>query len=766
MIRITKRDGSLQELELSKIQRALLMAFNAIGPVPNVSPLVQRVAEKLSRLAGEGIQVNQVAIACETVLLESGYHNVAAAFMRYRVSRDEARARRLVPDNNALSDYLHVAKYAKFDSELERREIYPETATRCFEMHERRLEQWYESGRISAQECESLVRDLRAAFDLVELKIILASMRSMQFGGLAIEANNARLYNCSYTHVDRWEVFSQIFFLLLSGCGVGYSVQWQHVEKLSAVGRIDPRDVVHHTIGDSIEGWADAIEALIRSYESGFYVEFSYSAIRPEGSLLKTSGGLAPGHLPLKRCLERVRGILEASQGRRLRPLEAHDIVCHIAEAVLAGGIRRSSLISLFSPADTEMLYCKASGNFEPGGLNSHRQMANNSAALLRGSTDRALFDRIIRVSTENYGDPGFYWTDNLDYGSNPCGEIGLWPKISWCSQCRDYRSAEYDQCEKCTTDLVMKSGFQFCNLCEVNVAACATREDFLVACRAAAFIGTIQASYTYFPYLGPVTEAITKREALIGVGIMGMMDNVSLAFDPALLRCGAEAVVEENKRVAVIIGINQAARATTIKPGGTGPAVAGVSSGIGPRWARRYLNRVLANVGEPQFQYLKSINPHMCEEKPNGDWVITFPIQAADGSVTVKEMLAKDFVEKVFLVYNNWILPGTALPDSAPGLTHNVSSTTTVRDDERAELMETIWENRFSITAMSFVPYLLDKKFRYAPREAVGAPEEALWNRLIKLYKPIDWANFKEDRDTTSRRLTVACGPGGVCEI
>lgn len=757
-MRVLKRDGTLQELQMAKIQRAILMAFQGMREQPDVAPLVHRVMDRLVGLE-EPYSVEVVSDAVEEVLAAGGWLDVARSFMRYRLRRAELRARRLRPDDGAVSGYIHVGKYARYEEEMGRRELFPETVSRDEEMHIRR---WPE-----------LEAEIRRAFGFVYRREGMPSMRSMQFGGAAIEKNNERIYNCSFMHISRWRSFQEAFYLLLCGCGVGYSVQWRHVDCLTELKEIDQRDVCHHTIDDSIEGWADALGRLLESYwgERNCYVEFNYSEIRPEGAPLKTSGGRAPGHLPLKRCLEAVRGILERAAGRKLRPVECHDILCLAAEAVLAGGIRRSSLISIFSADDTEMIYCKAKGNFRPAsggdpGLNSHREMANNSAALLRGNVGREVFERLIRVAQANYGCPGFYFTNDLDYGCNPCGEIGMWPMIGWCEACQIWLSPVHDFCD-CGGYAVVRSGVSFCNLTEVNIAAMRDADHLFSCVKAMALIGTLQAAYTDFPYLGQVTEEIVRREALLGVGMTGIMDNRELILDPVVLDLAALVAVNENKRVAKLIGTRPAARVTTVKPSGTSSLeLGGVGSGIHPRWARRYIHRITANPMEAPAQYFRSVNPHMVEVKPNGDWSIMFPVQAPDGAVTVKEMAASEFLDAVELVYKHWICGGTAREDSAPRLTHNVSCTVTVRDGELEEVIDRVWAARKDVCAMTFVPYLIDQKFRYAPRQAiVSEQDEALWNHLIGLYKPVDWALFEESSDQTTLVGEGAC-VSGVCEV
>lgn len=725
MIRIIKRDKRIEAFDSQKIKRALLLAFNSVTPgkIPNVTPLIVSVMESMRGMPND-IVVGDLQDLIETTLMNAGHSEVAKSYILYRYEREKLKQRRRKPDPSALSDYIVAGKYARHSNG--RREVWDEIVDRVASMHKRR---W-----------PSLHAEIDMCFEFARRKEILPSMRSAQFGGVAMEVNNARGYNCSFTLVDRLRVFQEVFWLLLSGCGVGYSVQWQHVEKLPPVKTIDRNVVCHHIIEDTIEGWADAVGALIDSFfVTGTWVEFAYHKLRNRGSLLQTSGGRAPGHLGLRYALEAIRDLLLLAQGRCLRPIECSDILCLEAEAVLSGGIRRSSLIGLFSIHDTEMLYSKAKGNYRPAygsdpGLNAHRAMVNISAALLRGSTERGSFDRLLRVAEENYGDPGFVFLNDLDHGTNPCGEIGLNPVSP---------SGE--------------TGFAFCNLTSINVTSCVDEEQFLERCAAAAFIGTLQAAYTSFGYLGSATEAIAERDALLGVSLTGIQDSRWI-LDARVLEAGAARCVETNKEWAARIGISPAARVTCVKPEGTGALVVGSSSGIHHHWYKRYFKRVTANPNEPVAQYFRSLNPHMVEEKPNGDWAIVFPVEAPSYNRTT----AMDFLQDVLLVYKHWVIPGT----QRANLTHNVSCTVTLASGERSVVCEHIWENRQHLAALSFVPDTIDVRFPFAPWQAVLLPEdEAKWDNIIENYKPVDWRDFTEDSDGTSLRDTVACA-GGVCEI
>jgi ribonucleoside-diphosphate reductase alpha chain len=759
-MRVLKRDGeTVEPFKMKEIRKALLLGFTACGVHDiQTSALERRIVSRLHTLKAESITVEQVLDAIEQELMSSGWHQVAKSFIVYRQERNRARLKRLVPDQDAISDYTHVAKYAKYHEDWKRRETYHETVHRDHRMH---LDRFAPLGPDFGKLIDS-------AFSAVHRKEVLPSMRSMQFGGPAVEKHNARMYNCCFTHINRPDVFSKIFYLLLCGCGVGYSVQLQHVDALPMLKTINRKRVTHWTVKDSIEGWGDAVEMLMQSFfMTGDWIEFNYSEIRPEGAPLKTSGGKAPGHLGLRDALERIRTILLAAQGRRLSPLECHDILCHLSVAVLSGGIRRSAMICLFSPEDTEMVYCKAKGRYDPGkGVNEQRQQANNSAVFLRDKVDESMFRRIIRVADENYGDPGFLFVNDLDQGVNPCGEIGLYP-VLWeeCTSCDSNPYVIDTTCRDCTgSNRVKLYGFAFCNLTEINCAKFRDYKDFYKAAEHAAFIGTLQAAYTTFPYLGRVSEEIAKRDALLGVSLTGVMDCPSIALDPEHQRVACQIAVNTNRSVAQVIGINAAKRVTTVKPSGTASLELGcVASGIHPHHAERYFRRVTGNVNEPPVQEFMRVNPHMVEHKPNGDVALVFPVQAREGAITIESMSALEFVEKVMSTYENWVKPGST---DANTLSHSVSCTVTLREGERDAVVDYIWENRHRIMAMSFVPYVLDKLYPFAPREAVTTPEdETRWNRLISGYKPVAWSQFYEEEDATTRQQAPACVGGGCDE-
>lgn len=636
----------------------------------------------------------------------------------------------MTPDPKALENYIHASKYARYVPELQRRELYDETVSRVELMHLKRFPDQRE--------------EIVDAFKLVYDKRVLPSMRTMQFGGRAVEVNNARSYNCSSTLVDRPRVFAEAMFLLLSGCGVGYSVQHEHVEELPPLAYVDNSKVVHHVIQDTIEGWSDAVDALVQAYIKGYLVEFSYHLVRDAGSPLVTSGGRAPGHRKLRKSLERIRAVLHGAQGRQLRPIECHRMLCHAADAVLSGGIRRSAMIALFSYEDSEMMHCKSDPDWfsrEPWLAN-----ANNSVVFVHGEVQEKQFRRVFQF-TRKYGEPGFVFVNHRNHVYNPCSEVGMDPVLVG-------------------DDGVEHTGWSMCNLTEMNASKFKTRLDFINAAQAAARIGTLQAAYTSFPYLGEVTEKIVQRDALIGVGMTGMQDAPDIALDPELQRMCAEIVVNLNASLSAKLGIRRAARCTVVKPAGTTSLALGcVGSGIHPHHSKRYIRRVTADGLEFVFQAFRRQNPHMCVQKPDGKWVIEFAVEAPEGARLKEHFSAVEFLEMVRSTQQNWIVPGTTRESRSPGLRHNVSNTAQVRDGEWGEVADFLWAHRTEFTGVSMIPDTGDTIYPFAPFEAVKTDaQQRRWDEIVRLYQPVDYTTMLESEDGTALSGEAACA-NGACE-
>lgn len=612
-------------------------------------------------------------------------------------------------EQKILSDITIFTKYAKFLEKKNRRETWTEIVTRNKEMHIKKY--------------PMLKEEIEQAYELVYEKKVLPSMRSLQFAGKAVTLNNARMFNCSYTPVDDPLTFSEIMFLLLSGCGVGYSVQKHHVEKLPQI--ITPTKDRKFLIGDSIIGWSDAVKVLMKAYFTGKPRPiFDFSDIRPRGAPLKTSGGIAPGPEPLKDCLHNVQRILDRKKtGEQLTPLEVHDIICFIADAVLAGGIRRRACIALFSLSDQEMLESKFNHWYE---LNPQRGRANNSAVLLRHRiTGETFADLWEKIKNSGSGEPGFFMSNDQEMGLNPCAEVSL-------------------------------RAHGFCNLCTINVSDVTTQDEYNIRAKAASLIGTLQAGYTDFHYLRDCWKKCAEEDALIGVSMTGIASGGILNLD---ITEASKIVAKENARVARIIGINKAARCTVVKPEGTASLVAGSSSGIHAWHSPFYIRRMRLSKNEPIYRYLAENIPALIEDdyfKPTTQAILSVPQKAPEGAITRDES-ALDLLERVSRVYGDWIVPGHRKGHNK----NNVSTTVSIKEDEWEEVGNWMWNNRDKYTALSVLPYD-GHTYVQPPFEEIS---EFKYNEMVGLLHDIDLTKVNETDDQTAQREELACA-GGVCEL
>ena len=613
--------------------------------------------------------------------------------------------------NQILSEITVHMKYAKYIPELQRRETWHELVTRNMEMHIRKY--------------PHLETEIKDAYEMVLAKKVLPSMRSMQFAGKSIEVSPNRIYNCAYAPIDDYRVFGEIMFLLLGGTGVGYSVQKHHVDKLPEVRKPNQNKTKRYLIPDSIEGWADAVKILMKSYFTGGpVIRYDFSDIRPKGARLVTSGGKAPGAQPLRECLVKVQGILDSVEdGQKLSPIQVHDIVCHIADAVLAGGIRRAALISLFSADDNEMIACKSGNWWE---TNPQRGRANNSAVLIRHRITKEYFiDLWKRVEASGAGEPGIYLANDKDWGTNPCCEIALRP-------------------------------YQFCNLTEINASDIESQEDLNKRTAAAAFIGTLQAGYTDFHYLRDIWRKTTEKDALVGVSMTGIGSGVVLKYD---LTEAAEIAKSVNKQVAAAIGIKPAARVTTVKPAGTTSLTLGTSSGIHAWHNDYYIRRIRVGKNEAIYTYLQVYHPDLIEDeyfRPHDTAVISIP-QKAPAEAILRNESPVDLLERIKKVHLEWVKPG-----HISGMnTHNVSATVSIKEDEWDTVGEWMWENRDHYNGLSVLPYS-DHTYIQAPFEDCTVEK---YEELMRSLTEVDLTKVVELDDNTNLKGELAC-VGNACEV
>ena len=608
-----------------------------------------------------------------------------------------------------LSEITTYMKYAKFKSELNRRETWGELVTRNKEMHQAKFPQ--------------LKDEIEETYKLVYDKKVLPSMRSLQFAGKPIELNNARIFNCSFLPLDDWRAFSEIMFLLLSGCGVGYSVQKHHIENLPEI-KI-PTKHKRYLIGDSIEGWADAVRMLCKAYFTGAALPlFDFRDIRAKGAQLITVGGKAPGPEPLKECLFNLQKVFERKKnGDKLTSVEAHDMACHIADAVLSGGIRRAALISLFNLDDEDMLTCKFGDWWEE---NPQRGRANNSAVVLRHKiTEEEFFKLWKKIELSGSGEPGIYFSNDKDWGTNPCCEIALRP-------------------------------FQFCNLCEVNVSNVESQEDLNARVKAGAFIGTLQAAYTDFHYLREIWQKTTEKEALLGVGMTGIGSGAILNYD---LKKAADLAKEENARVADIIKVNKASRVTTVKPSGTSSLVLGTASGIHAWHNDYYIRRIRVGKNEAIYTHLAIHHPELVEDdffKPTIQAVISVPQKAPEGSILRTENVI-DMLERTKKFNVQWVKKGHRKGAN----TNNVSATVSIQEGEWEQVGNWMWENRETFNGLSVLPYF-GGSYVQAPFEDITKEK---FKEMAQHLHSIDLSKVVEFSDETALMDQAACA-GGACEI
>ena len=610
-----------------------------------------------------------------------------------------------------LSDITVYMKYAKYRPELKRRETWKELVKRNMDMH--------------IKTYPNLKEEIKEVYKFVLNKKILPSMRSMQFAGKPIELSPNRIYNCAFAPVDDWRVFSEIMFLLLGGTGVGYSVQQHHVDALPEIRKPSTDKTRRFLIGDSIEGWADAVSVIVKAYFfGGSKPVFDFRDIREKGARLVTSGGKAPGPQPLKECLIKLEGILDAKKdGEKLKPIEVHDMVCHIADAVLAGGIRRAALIALFSATDEQMISCKSGAWWE---TNPQRGRANNSAVLMRHKITKEYFmDLWKRIEASGAGEPGIYLSNDKDWGTNPCCEIALRP-------------------------------FQFCNLCEVNVSDIVDQDDLNARVKAATFVGTLQAGYTDFHYLRPIWQRTTEKDALIGISMTGIGSGAVLKLN---MKEAARVVKEENKRIAEIIGINTSARCTTVKPAGTTSLALGTSSGIHAWHNDYYIRRIRVGKNESMYSHLVVNHPELVEDeyfRPHDTAVIGIPQKAPETAIFRTESPIQ-LLERVKKVHSEWVKPGHRSGNNS----HNVSATISIREHEWKAVGEWMWENKEFYNGLSVLPYD-GGTYIQAPFEDCTKEK---YEELLKTLSDVDLSKVIELEDTTDLSGELACA-GGACEI
>lgn len=700
-----------------------------------------------------------------------------------------------------IGNFVFTSKYARYDEKHSRRETWLEAVKRVEKMHLKKYNFLSEKD----------LSEITWAFDHVREKHIVPSMRSMQFGGKPIEIQNTRMFNCAVRHIDSIRSFSEVFFLLMCGVGVGFGLSKRYLSRLPDL--VDKSDrtgtVITYVVEDSIEGWADSVGVLLSCYMknnsfTGRKIVFDYSRIRKKGEPIKTGGGKAPGHEGLKQSLKKIKALLdhiiEDKQQTRLSSINSYDIIMHMADAVLSGGVRRSATIALFEHDDNLMINAKTNFNvskkigFEHftnkkgekmwegrvvldtqyGGIDKHkyevtlsdyeysemlckqnvinwmhiepqRARSNNSILLHRDKITQKFFNEVID-KIQQYGEPGFVFTDDERFLVNPCAEVGFIPV---------------------TEDGVC--GVQFCNLVSMNGKHIDSVAKFKDYAKAATIIGTLQAGYTNFKYLGKTSKELTDEEALLGVSVTGLMENPDILLDPEIQAEVAQYTKKINAEWSKKIGIKQAARITLVKPEGTTSLMLGTSSGIHPHHARRYFRRIQCNKDDNVYKHFKTYNEHATEpsiwSSTKSDDVAIFPLTISDKAMIKTDLTAIQHLNLILNTQKNWVLNGET-ENNTKKIHHNVSCTVIVDTNEWNEVIKFIFDNREYFTAVSFIPKMGDKIYKQAPNEAVATHEdEKIFNELINNWKRVEYTKLNEKDDTTELQKEVACA-GGACEI
>ena len=648
----------------------------------------------------------------------------------------------MIKDNSdILSNYNFITKYAQI-KEDGTKESWEEAVDRIWDMHEIKYKKKLANN-------EKLQRLFDFARNAEKEKRFLSAQRFRQFASTnrnkGIFKHNSKAYNCASTYIDRQEVFSEIMYMLLSGAGVGFSVQKVHIQKLPEIH--EPSNKIYkYIIDDSIEGWSNAIRELTSSYfkKNGETVVFDYSKIRLKGSLIADQF-IAPGPDGLRNSIEKIRQILDNAVkygSRKLKSIEIYDIIMWEADAVLSGGLRRSATICLTDSSDEDIINAKT-GNWWKD--NPQRGLSNNTILLNRKTDTKETFYNIFE-KTKSMGEPGFGFTDHYNVMYNPCFEIGMIP----------------------ITEKGI-SGWSVCNLTEINGKKANTLEDLLIAAKAAAIAGTIQAGYTGFKYINKASKEIIERDALIGVSITGWMNNPDILFDIHHLKQAADTILDTNALVAEMIGINQAKRTTTTKPSGNASILLKTSSGIHGEHYPRYIRNIQVNKTEVGYYVMKEVNPFSLEDKTNKDIdaVISFAIKPKDGSIYKHNLIGTKQLEYVKKAQKYWVEAGNR-EDELFGIKvrHNISNTIQVTDDEWDNVRDYIWENRNYFSGVSLLGINGELDYAQAPFQSVKSEQELLdeygdgvffASGLIvdgigvfkHLWNGIDAALYNEDLDT-----------------
>jgi ribonucleoside-diphosphate reductase alpha chain len=731
--KIVKRDGRIENFEASRIEVALTRCFKGLN---RTNFDAKKITEQIVNIVSAKFEqptVEQIQDIVEMVLQAAGEYEAAKSYILYRAEHAKMRETRPVPDEvrdafaesdkyfpTQLQKFQFYDKYARFTYEHGRRETWVETVDRAInylkELSDFRLQP------LTYQRLRHAILNMK----------VMPSMRLLAMAGPAARRNNISIYNCSYMPVDSIDSFVEAMIISMSGCGVGYSVEAEYIEKLPRIKRQKKEAPMQHVVEDSTEGWADALRTGLEAWFNGKDVHFSYSLVRPAGAVLRIKGGRASGPEPLRVMLDFARARILARQGSTMRSLDAHDIMCAVGAAAVSGGVRRTAMIALFDYDDKEMMHCK-DGDFWK--KNNQRWNANNSAVWPdRQMSQAEIANFILGMVNSERGEPGIFNRKAAvstrpkrrklaRFGTNPCGEIILRP-------------------------------FQFCNLSVAVAREQDTLEDLKEKVELAAILGTIQSKATHFPGLRKEWRRNCEEERLLGVDINGQLD-CPAAQDPENMQVLRQVVVETNEKVAKILGISPSAATTCVKPSGNSSQLLNCSPGIHARWSPYYVRNVRVGAHTPVYKVLENsgvpMDPENGQTKENANtYVVHFPVKSPEQAITRNERTALEQCEY-------W------LRNKLNYTEHNPSVTITYRPDEVLDIIKWTWENQDKIGGMTFLP-AFDASFDQMPYMEIDKKE---YEKLVKEFPEIDFSKIYryEEEDYTTAAQELACMAGN-CDV
>lgn len=751
---IEKRDGRLMPFDFDKISSAIWKAMAAAeeGSQDDATLVAHQVAGELARFAKkyknflptvEGIQDS-----VEKYLILNDYVKTAKSYILYRDKRAQLRASRVeVPDHvkkladeskkyfegNALGEFVYLRSYAKWIPEEGRRETWIETVDRYINFMRENL-----GDKLTEKE----YAEVREA---ILTQKVMPSMRLMQFSGEAARRSNVCAYNCSYIAPSKLEDFAEIMYISMRGTGAGFSVESQNIQALPQIKFQTGDKLATHIVADSAEGWCTALTLGLKTWYDGKDIDFDFSQVRPAGTRLKTMGGKASGPEPLRNLLAFARERIFARQGRRLRNIDAHDVICKIGECVVAGGVRRSAMISLSDLDDTDLRDAKKGQFFMS---DPQRSVANNSAVYLEKPTNEEFMDEWVALMKSHSGERGIFNRGGL-MKQVPGRRIKEWESTGYIENGRIRGPIGTNPCG----EIILKSK-QFCNLTEIIARNTDTKETLLKKARIATILGTYQSTLTNFPFLSKEWKENCESERLLGVSVTGQWDS-EIARDGDMLDALRKETIATNKKYAERFGINQSTAITCVKPSGTVSQTLNVASGMHARHAPYYIRRVRISATDSLFKMMRDQGvPYYPEvgqsmEEAN-TYVLEFPIKAPDGAICKDDLSALDQLE-------HWKVVKTKYTE------HNPSVTISVGEKEWIEVANWLYANWDIIGGLSFLPRS-NHVYRLAPYETLTKQE---YEERLSRFPQVDYAQLYsyERQDETELKKELAC-VSGVCEI